>query len=129
MFLSQSEVIRIIEDAIINKKILKVKYQHTSSDNEIITSIKAPFDLGTTNTKTYYRNKDNLYMFCFNHIDEKTKQKLPIVHPISSLHIMSIAETGQKFDPIELTDINKANNKYDYRTCKWSLIPNRNWYK
>jgi len=128
MFLTKEEVMAKIEDAISNRKILKFTYQHISVDNSIVEHLKAPFDLGTTNPKTYESNKDNAYLFCFDHTDEKSGQKNEIVHPISSTHIISIEETGRFFDENELADKHKQNTGYDYRQCKFALLPNRNWF-
>jgi len=81
MFLACTEVLRIIEDAIRHRKILKVTYQHAGDDQDIVTRTKAPFDIGSTNPKTYERNNNNLYTFCFNHKDSKTGLSKPMVHP------------------------------------------------
>lgn len=128
MFLSRTEVQRIIENAIRDRKILKVRYQHVGEDQDIVTRTKAPFDIGTTNPKTYERNKNNLYMFCYDHRDEETGLSKPMVHPISILHVISISETGELFNPSELTDIHRRNTGFNYRTWRWAVVPDRNWY-
>ena len=128
MFISKEEVKRIFEDAIINRKILKIKYQHISIDNEIVEHDKAPFDLGTTNPKTQESNKDNAYLFCFGHKNDFGREDEK-VHPISSRHIISIEDTGRKFDENELAEINLKNTGYNYKQCEFALLPNRNWFK
>jgi hypothetical protein len=128
IYLSRDTVREIVADAIIKKLILCIKYQHLWGNNDIVIKEKAPFDLGTTNPKTYQKNKDILYAYCFQHHDEKTGQLNPIVHGINALCIISIEDTGKTFDPIELTKINFKNNNYDYRQCRWALVPNRKWY-
>ncbi len=130
MFLTRKQVLDIIEPAIIEKKILRVKYCHKDDLTHPKISLKAPFDLGTSNPAYYERNKNNLYMFCYGHINDKTNMKEPIVHAISAEHIISIEDTGETFKPVELTDINRRNSKgnYDYRKCNWAIAKNRNWY-
>jgi hypothetical protein len=128
MYLQLYQIKPIIEEAILEKKILIVTYHRV---NDTITNrirTKAPFDLGTTNPKYYERNKNNLYMFCYEHVDEKTGYKKPMVHGISALHILDIKDSGKNFDPIELSKIHYNNTNYDYRTCNFALVPNRNWY-
>lgn len=130
MYLTKSQVKSIVEKAIYNKTILEITYDHTTDDIRRFSRNIAPFDLGTSNPKYFERNKDNLYVFCYDHIDEKTNTKKPHVHAISSLHIINLKETDDHFDPVELTDINKKNSKYnyDYRTCKWAIAIDRKWY-
>lgn len=128
MYLTKDQVKNIIEKAIKNCTILKITYDHTSDNIRRILRKMAPFDLGTSNQKTYERNKDNLYVFCYEHIDKETGMKKPLVHPISSLHIVEIIETEVSFDPLELTKIHLTNGKYDYRSCKWAIAIDRKWY-
>ena len=128
MFLSKEDVIKKIEDAIINREILKFTYQHISINNEIVERYKAPFDIGTTNPKTQESNKDNAYLFCFDHTDDKSGQKNEMVHAISSTHIISIEKTGRYFNENELANKHKENTGYDYRQCKFAILPNRNWF-
>lgn len=128
MYLKMTEIKPIIENAILEKKILIVTYHRM---NDLFTKrvrTKAPFDLGTTNPKFFERNKNNLYMYCYEHVDEKTNLKKPMVHGISALHIISIEDAGKNFDPIELTRIHYRNTGYDYRTCNFALAQKRNWY-
>ena len=128
MFLTREEVTKKIEDAITNKKVLLIKYQHVAIDDKIVDRKQAPFDIGTTNPKTYESNKDNVYNFCYDHIDEETGTKKQMVHPINIYHIISIEETGENFDENELADINLENMGYDYRDCEFAILPNRNWF-
>lgn len=130
MYLTKLQVKDIIEKAIYNKTILEITYDHTTDDVRRYSRKMAPFDIGTTNPKTYEWNKDNLYVFCYEHIDEKTGYNKPQVHAISSLRIINVVETEEHFDPFELADINKksSKNNYDYRTCKWAIAPDRGWY-
>jgi hypothetical protein len=128
-FLARDIVTERIKDAIISRKVLKVCYQHVSTDNEIVERKKAPFDIGTTNPRTYDSNRDNVYLFCYNHIDDKTGQEKEFVHPININHIVSIEETGETFNENELADIHQQNTGYNYRECEFSLLPDRDWFK
>ena len=128
MFLTREEVTKKIKNAIANKKIILVKYQHVSIDDEIVERRQAPFDIGTTNPKTHESNRDNIYNFCYDHIDRKSEIKNQIVHPINIYHIISIEETGENFDEKELANINLENTGYDYRNCEFAILPDRNWF-
>ena len=44
-------------------------------------------------------------------------------------NFISILETGEVFDPIELTNKHRAKTGYDYRNCKFAIAPDRDWYK
>lgn len=77
----------------------------------------------------YQRNKDMLYAFCYEHIDKKTNRHKPIVHGINALRILSIEDTEEEFNPIELNNINKSNTGFDYSTWHWALLPDRKWLK
>ena len=128
MFLSRYEVQRIVEQAIRERKILRITYQHGDKDQQVAARTMAPFDIGTTNLTTYEQNRDNVYMFCFEHVDKKTGLKKPIVHAVNINHVMSASDTGQQFDPVDLTEINKRNTGYDYRRCRWAIVRDRDWY-
>lgn len=128
MYLLRNQVKKIVEKSIIERIILEITYDHTSDKPRSYSKRMAPFDFGTSNPKYYEKNKDNLYVFCFDHKDDITFLKIPHVHPISSLHIINILETDENFDPIEVTNIHFMNKKYDYRMCKWAIVPERNWY-
>ena len=127
MFMSVPEVTKIIEESILQREILHVRYQHVK-DSEIVDRKMAPFDIGTTNPKTYEQNKDNIYMFCFDHKDEKLNIPKPMVHPIKIYRIVNMKDSGETFDENELADINLRNTGYDYRTCRFALLPDRDWF-
>jgi hypothetical protein len=126
IYLPFQTVKRTIEDAIYNKKILRIKYQNAK--DEINVSLKAPFDIGTTTTENIDKFKNNLYAFCINHKDSKTGLLKPMVHPISALRILSIEDTGEIFDEEKLTTVNLINSKYNYKTCKWAIAKDRKWF-
>lgn len=128
MFMSVTEVVLIIEAAILNREVLTVRYQH-KDDKSVAERKMAPFDIGTTNPKYAEAHKDNAYMFCFDHRDEKTGISKPIVHPIKINLILEIVKTGEHFDENELADINLQNTGYDYRTCNFALLPDRDWFR
>lgn len=127
MFIPRAEAEQIIIEAIRAKKTLKVTYRHTG-DGATVTRTKAPFDIGTTNAATYHKYRDCSFMFCFDHRDEATRMPKPMVHAINITRIVSIEDTGNNFDPVELTDVNKRNTGYDYRSCRWAVVQDRNWY-
>lgn len=130
MFLPKQEAIEKITEAILAKKVLLVRYKHVAIDDHVVERRKAPFDIGTTNPKKIEAHKNNAYMFCCDHIDEKTGCKKPIVHSINIEHIISINETGEFFNENELADINfrNTNPSYDYRDCQFAVAPERNWF-
>ncbi|MGB3478758.1 MAG: hypothetical protein WBB67_06325, partial [bacterium] len=86
------------------------------------------FDIGTTNPKTYEQNKDNIYMFCFDHRDERLNVIKPRVHPIKIDRVVEIKKTAEHFDENELANIHIQNTGYDYRTCRFALLPDRDWF-
>jgi len=126
IYLPLQTVKNIIEDAIYNKKILKIKYRNAKDETNV--SLKAPFDLGTTTPENIDKFKNNLYAFCIKHKDLKTGLLKPIVHPISAARILSIEDTGDIFDEVELTAVNFRNSNYNYKTCKWAIAKDRGWY-
>lgn len=132
MYLTRQEVEQIMIEAIINREILMVQYRHVDKTGDIVTRKKAPFDIGSSNPNydIRNRNKDNVYMFCYDHIDKKTNMNKPFVHPINIDRIISIEKTGGIFDENELADINFKNCGFDYRANDFvfALLPNRNWF-
>jgi hypothetical protein len=127
MVIPVNEVQKIIEDAIINRKVLLVQYQH-ADDKNIVLRKMAPFDIGNTNPKYSEAFKDNAYMFCYDHYDYRLQERRPIVHPIRIDLITSIKLNGQVFDEKELADIHLKNTGYDYRTSIFAILPDRNWF-
>ena len=127
MFISVPEVTKKIEESILQREILHVRYQHVKN-SEIVDRKMAPFDIGTTNPKTYEQNKDNIYMFCFDHRDERLNVIKPRVHPIKIDRVVGVKKTGEHFDENELADIHMQNTGYDYRTCRFALLPDRDWF-
>lgn len=127
MFMPRLEVQRIIEQAIREKKLLIITYQHVAVDGSTVTRKQAPFDIGTTNPKTSFQNRDNLYVFCCEHIDTKSGMRRPMVHPININHIVAISTTDESFSPAELMDENMRNTGFNYRTWRWAIVPDRGW--
>lgn len=125
--MDRNEVLNIIKEAISDKKILSVVYQHVS-DKKIVSHRIAPFDIGTTNPRTFEKNKNMLYAYCYDH---KVNNELldPKVIAFNVNNFISISETGKVFDPIELTDKHRAKTGYDYRNCKFAIMPERDWYR
>lgn len=130
MFMSPSRVLAIFEDAIRNRRILKVRYQHMSGEREIVERTMAPFDRGT-------KRPDLIYLFCYEHTDEKTGRHAPQVHPIGLNYVVSMTDIpGRHFDERELTLINRENTKshFDYYSewhllRKWGIARDRDWYR
>lgn len=129
IFLQKSTVVNIIQEAIKQKKLVYIEY-YTKGNPELKKRKKAPFDLGSTNPsiKIREKNKDILYMFCFNHTDVKTGRAVPQVHGHSSLDIVRLEILEEKFDPVELTKIHYFNTGFNYQTWKWAIVSDRNWY-
>ncbi len=125
--MDRNEVFNIIREAIVKKKILSITYQHVS-DAEIVSHKIAPFDIGTTNPRTFERNKNNVYAYCYDHKD-KNEFPDPKVIAFNINNFLSIKDTGELFDPVELTDKHKAKTGYDYKSCKFAIVPERDWYK
>jgi hypothetical protein len=128
MYMSIDAVTAAIKHAIESRKILGVKYQRVQ-DGATVERRKAPFDIGTTNPKYIESHKDNVYMFCYDHVDEKTGMSKQIVHPVKIGKIISIVDTGKNFDENELADIHLHNTGYDYRICTFAFLPKRNWFR
>lgn len=128
-FIKREEVVEIVEKAITNKETLIITYQHTGGDQDTVTRRKAPFDIGTTNPLKVESNKNNLYAFCYDHLDKEMGLSKPMVHPINIEHIVSIEKDGETFDENELANIHMSNTNYDYRTCEFHLLPERGWFK
>jgi hypothetical protein len=126
-FLSRCEVIRIVEDAITGRKVLSVKYKH-SGDGEIVVHQIAPFDIGTTNPTKREQNKNNLYAYSFTHIDDKKCMRNPKVCVFNLEQFLNMESTSETFDETDLAIKNFQATKYDYRTCCFALLPNRNWF-
>lgn len=128
MYMNIDDVKVAIKDAIENRKIVQVKYQHVT-DGIIVERKQAPFDIGTTNPKYIESHRDNIYMFCYDHIDSRTGVPKQMVHPIKMSKTISIIETGANFNENELADIHLQNTGYDYRNCTFAFLPNRNWFE
>ena len=126
-FIAKSTVKLIISDAILNRSILNVKYQHTS-DGEIVTHKLAPFDIGSTNPKTRLKNADMLYAYSYTHINEKSNRLDPKVCAFNINNFIFIDVTEESLDEIELAKLNLEKTHYDYRACNFALVPDRNWF-
>lgn len=127
MFLSRSVIQSIIEEAIYLKKLIEIEY-YTKGNPILKKRIKAPFDLGTSNPKYYEKNKNQLYLFCFDHKDEKTGLTKPFVHGHDAFGVLKLKILDECFNPEELRLINIRNAHYDYKLCNWAIAKNRNWF-
>ena len=126
MFLNPSIIYDTVVKAIYGRSVLAITYQHTS-DGEVVHHKIAPFDIGTTNPRTYEQNKDKIYAYCFDHL-ERNNIPDPKVIAFNMNNFVSIQSSGETFDPIDLTDKNKQKTGYDYRNCNFAVAKGRNWY-
>ena len=129
MFICRSDVVMIVTEAIQIRRVLSVRYQHTDG-SEVAQHRIAPFDVGSTNPnmKIRERNADKLYAYSFTHRNEKTNLADPKVCSFDINHFLEILPTSETFDENQLTILNLQSTKYDYRTCHFALLPNRDWY-
>lgn len=129
MFIPKEKVISIISDAILNRSVLNVKYQHTRDDETVLHKL-APFDIGSTNPNTKIResNAERLYAFSFTHKDDNGNSK-PTVCAFNINNFIEILPTNETFDETDLAIQNLERRGYDYRKCKFALHPDRDWFK
>ncbi len=129
MFIPKEKVISIISDAILNRNILNVKYQHTS-DFKVVTHTIAPFDIGSTNPNLKIResNAERLYAFSFTHKDKNNNPK-PSVCAFNINYFIEITPTNEIFDETELAKENLQRGGFNYRNYKFALHPDRDWFK
>lgn len=127
-YLSRSQVEILVTGAIAERMILEVQYRHVD-DGEIVKHTIAPFDIGTTNPKYQERSANNLYAYSYTHLDEKTSKPAPKVCTFNISRFIDVAPSGKTFDENDLADRNKAATKYDYRSCKFAILPNRDWFR
>ena len=128
-FLTRENAIEMVKSAILERKTLQITYQHMGKDKDVVSRKMAPIDLGTTNIQTMESNKNNLYCFCYDHIDKETGVSKPMVHPINIEHIVSIEDAGESFDENTIAEINEDNTGYNYRNCQFAIVPERSWFK
>lgn len=128
MYLSKQEVISIVSDAISDKRILSVRYQHTN-DGETVRHELAPFDIGSTNSnpKIQSANAEKLYAFSYTH-KNKENQSDPKVCAFNINNFLEIVKKDEIFDERDLATKNLSATKYDYRNCRFALLPDRNWF-
>lgn len=117
-----------ILNAIIERNVLSVRYQHVS-DGQIVDHLIAPFDIGTTNPSRAAVSDDLVWAFCFTHIDPKTLRPDPRVLSLDAKQFVAIGDTGDDFDENELAEIHRNRTGYDYRNCRFAKVPERDWFK
>lgn len=125
--LPRSQVEQLISKAISERQILDVEYCHVD-DGELVRHTLAPFDIGSTNPKTQKRYTETLFAYCYTHNNKKTNQRDPRVLSFNINNFANIVSTGEMFDENELANAHKLATRYDYRTCKFALLPNRDWF-
>ena len=128
MFLSTTNVIVKYSYAIRRKKILRIKYL-CEKNGEIVEHKAAPMDYGTNNPKIRNINEDNLFIWCYDYVNDKTGKIEPILHPIKDYLIVSMEETEIKFNENELTDKIMQKTGLDYRTQGFAFLPDRKWFE
>jgi hypothetical protein len=126
-FLSPHQVTAIVGVAIAERQVLAVRYQHTS-DDIVVQHRLAPFDIGTTNPKNIRRFGENLYAYSYTRIDRKTNRPDPRVATFNINYFLEMNPTGEIFDEVDLCLRNLEVTNYDYRTCRFALLPNRDWF-
>ena len=127
IYTSRLEVILIVSKAIAERNVLKAIYDHTDGSERVEHRL-APFDVGSTNPKTAVRFVDALWAYSFTHINDKTGLLEPKVCRFDVNHFVSLMPAGEKFDELQVTLDNKVVTGYDYRDCKFCLLPDRDWY-
>jgi hypothetical protein len=128
MSISLTEMIVKCSYAIRRKKILLVKYLR-KQNGEIIVRRQAPVDYGTTDPNTQNMEKDSIFMWCYDHIDEKTGKMNPTFHSVKDYLIVSMEETEATFDENELADKIFQKTGWDYRTRGFAFLPDRKWFR
>jgi hypothetical protein len=130
MYLSIESVVQIVSESIDKRYILLAKYQHVN-DHQIVNHKIAPFDIGSTNPNPTVRarNADNLYAYSFTHIDDKLNVADPKVCVFNIRSFINLWNADETFDENELTRLNLARTKYDYRNCRFALRSDRDWYR
>ncbi|HCA56436.1 MAG TPA: hypothetical protein DEP46_00480 [Blastocatellia bacterium] len=126
-FLSADDVISVVREAIQDRLVLSVRYQHTD-EKEIVEHKIAPFDIGSTNPKTERQTQNNLYAYSYTRISSNTNLPDPRVVAFNINNFLEIKPTGENFDEVELSKKNFNVTGYDYRYCRFALLPNRDWY-
>ncbi len=117
-------------DAIQERRILEIKYRHVD-DEEIVVHRIAPFDLGSTNAnpKIRERNAEKVYGYSYTHLDDKTLEADPKVCGFNGPYFLNILPTDGRFDETELALLNLKATGYDYRTCRFALLSDRDWFQ
>ncbi|MGI8922764.1 MAG: hypothetical protein ACR2HJ_01780 [Fimbriimonadales bacterium] len=116
----------IVVDAIANRKILEMIYQHSTDDQSVEHTI-APLDIGSTNPDRKKSSAELLFAYSYTHLDKEGRKK-PKVCAFKIPNIIELRDTGSTFDPIEIANLNRKATGYDYRDCDFALLPNRDWY-
>lgn len=126
-FISKSSVFSIVSDAIDKRRILEAEYQHVN-DGEIVRHQLAPFDIGSTNPKTRERFAETLFAFAYTHTDKKTNLSDPRVCSFNINNFTKLVSLDETFDESDLARVHKNKTGYDYRHCKFALLPKRDWF-
>ncbi len=125
--LSRAAVVEMVTRAIVKREVLLARYQHTDG-SEVATHRIAPFDIGSANPRNRERFRDRLYAYSFTHRDDKTGAADPRVCTFDVGHFLSMAPSGETFDEADLAARNSQATGYDYRTCRFALLPDRHWF-
>jgi hypothetical protein len=128
MYLPSNQIIEIVSNAINGRAVLTVLYQHTT-DGEVVNHTVAPFDIGSSNPKTAHRFANNLYAFSYTRINDKTHFPDPKVVAFNINNFILMQPNGEIFDESDLCLKNLQTTNYDYRNCRFALLPQRDWFK
>ncbi len=123
---SPDTVARAILQAIYARQVLQVFYQHTT-DKQIVQHKIAPFDIGTSNPKTASRNKDNVYAYCYDHLDRDGLPD-PKVVAFNIDSFLEIRPTSEYFDPTDLARRHLERTGFDYRSYRFAVAQDRDWF-
>ena len=126
-FLPKVAVVGIVANAITERQVLLVRYQHTG-DGDVVSHRIAPFDIGSTNLRTRERFRNSLFAYSFTHVDDKTGLPDPKVCVFDIEHFLSMTPSGETFDEDDLAARNRSATGYDYRICRFALLADRHWF-
>ncbi len=126
-FLPRTAVVEIVVNAITERQVLLIRYQHTD-DGDVVSHRVAPFDIGSMNLRTKERFRNSLFAYSFTHVDDKTGLPEPKVCVFDIEHFLSMTPSGERFSEDDLAARNRSATGYDYSRCRFALLPDRHWF-
>jgi hypothetical protein len=125
--LSRMAVVEIVTNAILKRQVLLTRYRHTDG-SEVVSHRLAPFDIGSTTPRNRERFRNRLYAYSFTHRDDNIGAPDPKVCTFDIEHFLSMTPSDETFDENDLAARNRVATGYDYRTCRFALLPDRHWF-